>query len=49
MGEAMKQVAQARDSMDARVKQTFIDPLQSLQHKELKEIEVSPKYISFWL
>ncbi|XP_067293314.1 endophilin-A3b isoform X2 [Pseudorasbora parva] len=38
MGEALKQVAQARDSMDVRVKRTFIDPLQSLQHKELKEI-----------
>ncbi|XP_077066911.1 endophilin-A3b isoform X3 [Siphateles boraxobius] len=39
MGEALKQVAHARDSMDARVKRTFIVPLQSLQHKELKEIE----------
>lgn len=38
MGEALKQVAQARDSMDVRVKRTFIDPLQSLQHRELKEI-----------
>ncbi|TRY56138.1 hypothetical protein DNTS_015261 [Danionella cerebrum] len=38
MGEALKQVAQARDSMDARVKRAFIDPLLSLQHKELKEI-----------
>ncbi|XP_039502841.1 endophilin-A3b [Pimephales promelas] len=39
MGEALKQVAQARNSMDERVKRTFIDPLQSLQHRELKEIE----------
>ncbi|XP_073688086.1 endophilin-A3b isoform X3 [Garra rufa] len=38
MGEALKQVAQAKDCMDVRVKRTFIDPLQSLQHKELKEI-----------
>ncbi|KAK9952326.1 hypothetical protein ABG768_018172 [Culter alburnus] len=38
MGEALKQVAQARDCMDVRVKRTFIDPLQSLQQKELKEI-----------
>jgi len=44
MGEALKQVAQARNSMDERVKRTFIDPLQSLQHRELKEIEVSSKY-----
>ncbi len=41
MGEALKQVAQAKDCMDVRVKRTFIDPLQSLQHKELKEIAVS--------
>ncbi|KTF76782.1 hypothetical protein cypCar_00019410, partial [Cyprinus carpio] len=40
MGEALKQVAQAKDCMDVRVKRTFIDPLQSLQHKELKEIAV---------
>uniref|UniRef100_A0A673J348 Endophilin-A3-like n=1 Tax=Sinocyclocheilus rhinocerous TaxID=307959 RepID=A0A673J348_9TELE len=38
MGEALKQVAQAKDCMDVRVKRTFIDPLQSLQHRELKEI-----------
>lgn len=41
MGEALKQVAQAKDCMDDRVKRTFIDPLQSLQHNELKEIAVS--------
>ncbi len=29
--EALKQVAQAKDCMDVRVKRTFIDPLQSLQ------------------
>lgn len=44
MGEALKQVAQARDCMDVRVKRTFIDPLQSLQQKELKEIGVSLEY-----
>ncbi|XP_057186152.1 endophilin-A3b isoform X2 [Triplophysa rosa] len=38
MGEALKQVSQAKDSMDGRVKQTFIDPLQSIQDNELKEI-----------
>lgn len=44
MGEALKQVAQAKDCMDVRVKRTFIDPLQSLQQKELKEIGVSLEY-----
>lgn len=44
MGEALKQVSQAKDSMDIRVKQTFIDPLQSIQDNELKEIRVSLAY-----
>ncbi|KAA0724413.1 Endophilin-A3 Endophilin-3 SH3 domain-containing GRB2-like protein 3 SH3p13 [Triplophysa tibetana] len=38
MGEALKQVSQAKDSMDVRVNQTFIDPLQSIQDNELKDI-----------
>lgn len=44
MGEALKQVSQAKDSMDVRVNQTFIDPLQSIQDNELKEIRVSLAY-----
>ncbi|CAO2605429.1 Sh3gl3 [Lemmus lemmus] len=34
----MKLVAEAKDSLDINVKQTFIDPLQLLQDKDLKEI-----------
>lgn len=41
MGKALKQMAEVRDSMDVRVKRSFIDPLQMLQEKELKEIAVS--------
>ncbi|KAI5105377.1 endophilin-A3, partial [Silurus meridionalis] len=38
MGQALKQMAEVRDCMDVRVKHSFIDPLQMLQEKELKEI-----------
>ncbi|KAM6201372.1 endophilin-A3 isoform 1-T1 [Rhynchocyon petersi] len=38
VGESMKLMAEVKDSLDINVKQTFIDPLQLLQDKELKEI-----------
>ncbi|KAM9861127.1 endophilin-A3-like [Aulostomus maculatus] len=38
MGEALRQMAALKDSLDINVKQNFIDPLQNLQEKDLKEI-----------
>ncbi|KAG7329395.1 hypothetical protein KOW79_007569 [Hemibagrus wyckioides] len=38
MGQALKEMAEVRDCMDTRVKHSFIDPLQMLHERELKEI-----------
>ncbi|XP_010769566.1 endophilin-A3-like, partial [Notothenia coriiceps] len=38
MGEAMRQMAHVKDSLDISVKLNFIDPLQHLQDRDLKEI-----------
>lgn len=40
VGEALQQVAQARDALDVNVKRTFIDPLQDVHNTEVKEIRV---------
>lgn len=48
----MKLMAEVKDSLDINVKQTFIDPLQLLQDKDLKEIGVSSlgyKYTCWYL
>ncbi|KAI3370644.1 hypothetical protein L3Q82_007084 [Scortum barcoo] len=46
VGEALQQVAQARDALDVNVKRTFIDPLQELHNTELKEIRYQLKKLS---
>ncbi|KAG9480704.1 hypothetical protein GDO78_012261 [Eleutherodactylus coqui] len=38
-GEAMKRLAEVKDSLDIDVKQNFLDPLQNLSDKDLKEIQ----------
>ncbi|KAM5230460.1 endophilin-A2 isoform 1-T1 [Hipposideros larvatus] len=38
-GESMKCLAEVKDSLDIEVKQNFIDPLQNLCDKDLKEIQ----------
>lgn len=39
-GEAMRELGEVKDALDIEVKQNFIDPLQSLHEKDLKEIQV---------
>ncbi|KAJ8271107.1 hypothetical protein GJAV_G00122840 [Gymnothorax javanicus] len=38
-GESMKRMSEVKDSLDIDVKQNFIDPLQSLADKDLREIQ----------
>ncbi|KAM3828151.1 endophilin-A3 isoform 3-T3 [Vipera latastei] len=40
VGESMKQMAEVKDSLDITIKQNFIDPLQLLQEKDLREIGI---------
>lgn len=46
VGEALQQVAQARDTLDVNVKRTFIDPLQDLHNTELKDIRYQLKKLN---
>lgn len=43
----MKRLAEVKDSLDIEVKQNFIDPLQNLCDKDLKEIQVNTTVVSF--
>uniref|UniRef100_A0A4W6BT79 SH3 domain containing GRB2 like 2a, endophilin A1 n=1 Tax=Lates calcarifer TaxID=8187 RepID=A0A4W6BT79_LATCA len=38
-GEAMRELAEVKDALDMEVKQNFIDPLQNLHEKDLREIQ----------
>lgn len=40
VGETMTRLAEFKDSLDIDVKQNFIDPLQTLCEKDLREIHV---------
>ncbi|CAM4587657.1 unnamed protein product [Leuciscus chuanchicus] len=39
MGDAMKRLAEVKDSLDIDVKQNFIDPFQTIVDKDLKDIQ----------
>lgn len=41
MGEALKQMADVKYSLDDNIKQNFLEPLHHLQTKDLKEVMVS--------
>lgn len=42
--EAMKELGEVKDALDMEVKQNFIDPLQNLHDKDLKEIQVGKTF-----
>ncbi|XP_046883671.1 endophilin-A2-like isoform X2 [Hypomesus transpacificus] len=39
MGESMKRLAEVKDSLDIDVKQNFIDPLQAVAEKDIRDIQ----------
>ncbi|XP_075995108.1 endophilin-A3b [Genypterus blacodes] len=43
VGDALQQVSQARDTLDVSVKRSFIDPVQELHNRELKDIRFQLK------
>lgn len=49
VGEAMKRLAEVKDSLDIDVKQNFIDPLQGLCDKDLREIQVSDTLTCYFM
>lgn len=40
VGEAMRELGEVKDALDMEVKQNFVDPLQNLHDKDLREIQV---------
>ena len=42
MGESLRQLSEVKDAFDLNVRQNFLDPLDHLKNKDLKEINVSP-------
>lgn len=42
-GESMKRLAEVKDALDIDVKQNFIDPLQGIAEKDIKDIQVNSK------
>lgn len=44
-GESYRQLAEVKYSLEDNVKQNFIEPLQQLQAKELKEVNVRTSHM----
>uniref|UniRef100_A0A4W5JSZ7 BAR domain-containing protein n=1 Tax=Hucho hucho TaxID=62062 RepID=A0A4W5JSZ7_9TELE len=44
-GEAMGELGEVKDALDMEVKQNCIDPLQNLQEKDIKEIQVDNRTV----
>lgn len=48
VGESMRELGEVKDALDMEVKQNFIDPLQNLHDKDLKEIQVGDFGLFCW-
>lgn len=49
MGEALKQMADVKYSLDDNIKQNFLEPLHHLQTKDLKEVMVCTHYSNVYV
>ncbi|TRY59790.1 hypothetical protein DNTS_024216 [Danionella cerebrum] len=47
VGEAMRELGEVKDALDMEVKQNFVDPLQNIHDKDLKEIQLEGRRLDF--
>jgi len=47
MGEALKQMAEIKYALEDNVKQNFLEPLQHLQTKDIRDVMVGHLFVFF--
>ena len=48
MGEALKQMAEIKYALEDNVKQNFLEPLQHLQTKDIRDVMVGHLFVFFF-
>lgn len=49
MGEALKQMAEVKYALEDNVKQNFLEPLNQLQSKDVRDVQVQMKLSFYYL